>query len=108
MKEVAELCVNCKMCRDECDARVNIPKLMLEAKAAHQAEHGLERADWVLARAESFAAIGSNFAPIVNALLGAAIGSLGHGETLRALAPAPPAGVRALATSSAGRAAGAG
>ena len=43
------------MCRDECDARVNIPKLMLEAKAAHQAEHGLDRADWVLARAEGFA-----------------------------------------------------
>ena len=69
VKEVADLCVNCKMCRDECDARVNIPKLMLEAKAAHQAEHGLERSDWFLARAEGFASFGSNFAPIVNALL---------------------------------------
>jgi FAD/FMN-containing dehydrogenase/Fe-S oxidoreductase len=69
VKEVAALCVNCKMCRDECDARINIPKLMLEAKAAHQTEHGLERSDWFLARAEGLAAIGSNFAPIVNALL---------------------------------------
>ena len=69
VKAVADLCVNCKMCRDECDARVNIPKLMLETKAAHQAEHGLDRADWFLARAEGFAAFGSNFAPIVNALL---------------------------------------
>ena len=34
VRAVADLCVNCKMCRDECDARVNIPKLMLEAKAA--------------------------------------------------------------------------
>ena len=67
---VAEACVNCKQCRDECDARVNVPKLMLEAKARHHAEHGLERADWVLARAESLAAIGSNFAPLVNGLLG--------------------------------------
>jgi FAD/FMN-containing dehydrogenase/Fe-S oxidoreductase len=69
VKAVAALCVNCKMCRDDCDARVNIPKLMLEAKAAHQAEHGLDRSDWILARAESFAAFGSNFAPIVNGLL---------------------------------------
>jgi Fe-S oxidoreductase len=69
VKEVAELCVNCKMCRDECDARINIPKLMLETKAALHAEHGLERADWFFARAEGFAAFGSNFAPIINALL---------------------------------------
>jgi FAD/FMN-containing dehydrogenase/Fe-S oxidoreductase len=69
VREVANLCVNCKMCRDECDARVNIPKLMLETKAALQAEIGLDRADWVLARAEGFASLGSNFAPIVNLLL---------------------------------------
>ncbi|HVL15203.1 MAG TPA: FAD-binding and (Fe-S)-binding domain-containing protein, partial [Gemmata sp.] len=69
VRAVAGLCVNCKMCRDECDARVDIPKLMLEAKAALQAEHGLDRADWVLARAEGFAWLGSNFAPIVNGLL---------------------------------------
>jgi Fe-S oxidoreductase len=69
VKSVANLCVNCKMCRDDCDARVNIPKLMLEAKAAHQAEHGLNRSDWMLARIESFAALGSSFAPIVNGLL---------------------------------------
>jgi FAD/FMN-containing dehydrogenase/Fe-S oxidoreductase len=70
VRAVAELCVNCKMCRDECDAKVNVPKLMLEAKAQRHAEHGLERGDWILARAESFAALGSNFAPFVNALLG--------------------------------------
>jgi FAD/FMN-containing dehydrogenase/Fe-S oxidoreductase len=70
VREVAELCVNCKMCRDECPARVDVSKLMLEAKAADQAENGLDRADWVLARTEAFAATGSNFAPIVNALLG--------------------------------------
>ena len=31
------------------------PKLMLEAKAANVAEHGLDRTDWALARTESFA-----------------------------------------------------
>jgi Fe-S oxidoreductase len=69
LREVADLCVNCKMCARECPAHVNIPKLMLEAKAAHVAEHGLGRHDWVLARTESFAKFGSEFALIVNAAL---------------------------------------
>jgi Fe-S oxidoreductase len=69
VRAVADLCVNCKMCALECPAQVNIPKLMLEAKAANVAEHGLDRATWVLARTESFAAIGSALAGIVNTAL---------------------------------------
>jgi Fe-S oxidoreductase len=69
VREVADLCVNCKMCARECPARVNIPKLMLEAKAANVAEYGLRRADWVLTRAEGFAWLGSAFAFAVNAAL---------------------------------------
>src|SRR5439155_26131780 len=42
-------------------------KLMLEAKAANVAEHGMGRSDWVLSRAESFAWLGSALAPLVNA-----------------------------------------
>lgn len=66
---VARHCINCKMCRDECPAHVDVPKLMLEAKAAHHAEHGLERADWFLAKTEGLASLGSSFAPLVNLLL---------------------------------------
>ncbi len=69
VRAVADLCVNCKMCAIECPAHVNIPKLMLEAKALNVAEHGLDRSDWVLARAESFAALGSTFAALVNTAL---------------------------------------
>ncbi|MBL8792624.1 MAG: anaerobic glycerol-3-phosphate dehydrogenase subunit C [Planctomycetia bacterium] len=69
VRETADLCVNCKMCAVECPAHVNIPKLMLEAKAAHVAEHGLNRFDWVLARTEMFARWGSSFAFLANALL---------------------------------------
>src|SRR6516225_2937249 len=58
------------MCAHECPAHVNIPKLMLEAKAANVLEHGLTRSDWELARTESFAALGSSLAFIVNAALG--------------------------------------
>jgi FAD/FMN-containing dehydrogenase/Fe-S oxidoreductase len=66
VRAVADLCVNCKMCAFECPAHVNIPKLMLEAKAANVAEHGLSRSDWALARTESFAALGSAFAAPAN------------------------------------------
>jgi Fe-S oxidoreductase len=69
VREVADLCVNCKMCASECPAHVNVPKLMLEAKAAHTAEHGLDRTDWVLSRTESFAWLCSAFAPLVNTVL---------------------------------------
>jgi FAD/FMN-containing dehydrogenase/Fe-S oxidoreductase len=70
VREVADLCVNCKMCAHECPAHVNVPRLMLEVKAAHVAEHGLSRSDWVLARTESFAAIGNEFAALVNGAMG--------------------------------------
>ena len=69
VRAVADLCVNCKMCAHECPAHVNVPKLMLEAKAANVARHGLDRGDWVLARTESFAQLGSALAPLVNGLL---------------------------------------
>jgi Fe-S oxidoreductase len=70
VREVADLCVNCKMCARECPARVNVPKLMLEAKAANVAEYGLSYGDWAMARTEAFAAFGSAFAAFVNAALG--------------------------------------
>src|SRR5262249_11648323 len=70
VRAVADLCVNCKMCAVECPAHVNIPKLMLEAKAANVAEHGMDRSDWVLARTESFARLGSTFSAFTNAALG--------------------------------------
>jgi FAD/FMN-containing dehydrogenase/Fe-S oxidoreductase len=69
VRAVADLCVNCKMCARECPARVNVPKLMLQVKAANVAEHGLDRTDWAMARTESFAGLGSALAPIANAVL---------------------------------------
>jgi len=70
VREVADLCINCKMCAQECPAHVNVPKLMLEAKAANAAEHGLRRGDWVMARTEAFARLGNAFATPINAALG--------------------------------------
>lgn len=69
VRAIADLCVNCKMCALECPAHVNVPKLMLEAKAANVAQHGLDRTSWVLSRTESFARLGGALAPIANAAL---------------------------------------
>jgi FAD/FMN-containing dehydrogenase/Fe-S oxidoreductase len=59
VRVVADLCVHCKMCELECPSRVNIPKLMLEAKAANVAEHGMNRPDWFFSRLESVLRWGS-------------------------------------------------
>jgi len=69
-RAIADLCVNCRMCARECPAQVDIPRLMLAAKAANAERHGLDRADAVLARTESYAWLGSLLAPFVNAALG--------------------------------------
>jgi ferredoxin len=58
-KRVANLCFNCKQCQLECPSNVNVPQMMIEAKAAYVAEHGLDKADWILSRAHSFGALGS-------------------------------------------------
>ncbi len=52
VRTVADLCVNCKMCASECPAHINIPKLMLEAKAANVAAHGMDRTDWFFSQIE--------------------------------------------------------
>ena len=69
LRAVADLCVNCKMCATECPGRADIPKLMLEAKAANHAAHGWRRSTWFLARMDGLAGIGSKFALTSNLLL---------------------------------------
>ncbi|HYT92092.1 MAG TPA: FAD-linked oxidase C-terminal domain-containing protein, partial [Gemmataceae bacterium] len=73
VRAVADLCVNCKMCAIECPAHVNVPKLMLEAKAANVAEYGLDWKDWFLARTEGIARVAGAFSLIVNAALGSPV-----------------------------------
>lgn len=70
VREVADLCVGCRMCAVECPAHVNIPKLMLEARAANVAEHGLDRSDWFFARIEEFCRWGHRFPLLTNLVLG--------------------------------------
>ena len=66
LKGVADLCVNCHQCRLECPAAVDIPKLMIEAKAQYVATSGLSTADWVLTRLDSIVRWSSRLAPLSN------------------------------------------
>jgi Fe-S oxidoreductase len=66
MKRIADLCFNCKQCELECPANVNVSQMMIEAKAANVAEHGLDRAHWLLSRAHSYGAIGCALSWFVN------------------------------------------
>lgn len=74
VKRLAKLCFNCKQCELECPANVDIPHLMIEARAAYVAENGLNRADWILARAHSFGSLGCSIAPLANWMLGSRTG----------------------------------
>ncbi len=74
VKRLTKLCFNCKQCELECPANVDIPHLMIEARAAYVAENGLNRADWILARAHSFGALGCSIAPLANWVLSSRTG----------------------------------
>lgn len=68
-KQVADLCFNCKQCQLECPSNVNIPQMMIEAKAAYVAENGLGQTDWILSRAHSFGELGSAASMAANWML---------------------------------------
>ncbi len=69
-KAVADLCVNCHMCRLECPAGVDIPRLMMEGKGAYVATNGLKMSDHLLSRIDLLSDWGSMIAPIMNWALG--------------------------------------
>lgn len=65
-KAVADLCVNCHQCRLECPASVDIPKLVLEAKAQYVATNGLPPTETLFTRLDKMCQVGSSFATLTN------------------------------------------
>ncbi|MCA9231397.1 MAG: anaerobic glycerol-3-phosphate dehydrogenase subunit C [Planctomycetales bacterium] len=65
-KQVADLCVHCHMCRLECPSNVDIPKLMIEAKAAYTATNGERIHDWLIARVDMLCRTATRFSRVVN------------------------------------------
>ena len=68
-KRVADLCINCKLCASQCPSLVNIPKLMMEARAEYVKRHGLTRAQLMLTRSEFMSRMGATFGPVANFFL---------------------------------------
>jgi FAD/FMN-containing dehydrogenase/Fe-S oxidoreductase len=66
-KAVADLCVNCHMCRLECPAGVDIPRLMIEAKGAYVATNGFHNlSDRLSVKPDMLARLGATFPLITN------------------------------------------
>ncbi|MEM7455614.1 MAG: anaerobic glycerol-3-phosphate dehydrogenase subunit C [Planctomycetota bacterium] len=68
-KEVADLCINCHQCRLECPAGVDIPRLMVEAKAQHLAINGTKISDWLMMRMDKFYEFASRMPRVTNRLM---------------------------------------
>lgn len=67
LKSMADLCYNCKVCRVECPSGVDVPALVLAAKAHRAERRGLELADRLFGRPRLAGKLGSLLAPLSNA-----------------------------------------
>ena len=71
IRAVLDYCIGCGMCATECPSGVNIPKLVIEAKARHWQHRPLPSWDEsVLSRASTVARLGQALAPVGNRVLG--------------------------------------
>jgi Fe-S oxidoreductase/FAD/FMN-containing dehydrogenase len=70
IKKVADLCVHCHMCRLECPAQVDVPRLMAESKAQHVRTNGLHVSDWLMVHVDQVAAFSRRVRHMANWALG--------------------------------------
>jgi Fe-S oxidoreductase len=68
-KSIVDLCVNCHQCRLECPAGVDIPRLMVEAKAQYYSVNGLKFSDWLLTRLDWLYEIAGRMPRLTNRLI---------------------------------------
>lgn len=66
LKRVADLCVHCHQCRIECPARVDIPRIMRETKAAYVQVNGLAGHDWVATHLDLLGSLGTRVSSVAN------------------------------------------
>ena len=69
-KGIADLCVHCHMCRKECPAGVDIPRLMMEGKGAFVQNNGLNLKDWAMTRVDTISWLGQFLNPVGNWAIG--------------------------------------
>jgi FAD/FMN-containing dehydrogenase/Fe-S oxidoreductase len=68
-RQAADLCVHCHQCRIDCPAEVDIPRLMVEAKAAHVKTNGLPLDLWWATRLDAMARVLSRWPTVANRAL---------------------------------------
>lgn len=65
-KALADLCVHCHQCRLECPASVDIPRLMVEAKASYVRTNGLRPSEWFMVHIDRLSHLASRFPRVAN------------------------------------------
>ena len=68
-QKIAGLCLCCNMCELDCSAHVNVPKLMLEAKAWIEKNCGQSLTNRLLGKAEGLSKVNSLTSPLSNLAL---------------------------------------
>ena len=69
LRSVSESCFNCRQCQLECPSEVDIPHLMLEAKAQYVRANGLSGGERLTAQFHSYARFASRFTRLANRML---------------------------------------
>ena len=69
LRNVADLCINCKLCWIECPSGVDIPGMCLEVKAFDVAQRGLSKRDARLVNVRENSAKAARWAPWSNLAL---------------------------------------
>jgi Fe-S oxidoreductase len=73
MHDVLDLCLECKGCKGECPANVDMAKIKYEFLAHYQATHGVPLRSRMFAHIEMLNRWGSRFAPVSNWVMGSGI-----------------------------------
>ncbi len=69
MLQALELCLECKACKAECPASVDLSKVKAEVLHAHHRLHGASLREWLFAHARFAGRLGSAAAPLANWLV---------------------------------------
>lgn len=68
-RQFLDLCVNCRMCEQQCPSGVNVSMLIAAARAEYVKRKGLRRAEHALSHNRHLSKLGSAFAPVSNLFL---------------------------------------